>query len=114
MFYSITFDDVLVFCRGIVSLLVLRYFRQVLYRSHNFGIVTTLACTQSKTIIKVKLTLSQLVKSRFFDNVFPVIPILYHYTPNIQMHTHILYSVYPHTGSWNTETTYKWIRSHLT
>ena len=40
--YAITFDDVLVIRRGIVSVSVSRYFRQVSYRSHSFGIVTTL------------------------------------------------------------------------
>ena len=36
--YAITFDDVLVFCCGIVSVSVSRYYRQVSYRSHNYGI----------------------------------------------------------------------------
>ena len=50
--YAITFD-VLVFRRGIVSVSVSRYFRQVSYRSSNFGIVTTLPVGHTKEEVRV-------------------------------------------------------------
>ena len=46
--YTITFDDVLVFRRGMASVSVSRYFTQVSYGSHNFGLVTTLDSTTDR------------------------------------------------------------------